>query len=185
MLPVKGKEPWEGWTHMPTPTKAEVDPNTLVSSAELAEIVGMDLETINNWIRRGIISRTPIGGRQLRNRLFSTDEVYKTALTSELVKLGIAPSSAHEVVNALWKEWDRKNLPEGGKFYAVLFPTDDKWMVAMCWQKQSGGPVYKAAKSTGNKSPQEMALPSKPFVMVPISDTLTKVRADISRLVAD
>jgi hypothetical protein len=133
----------------------------------------MDLETINNWIRRGIISRTPIGGRgQLRNRLFSTDEVYKTALTSELVKLGIAPSSAHEVVNALWKEWDRKNLPEGGKFYAVLFPTDDKWMVAMCWQKQSGGPVYKAAKSTGNKSPQEMALPSKPFVMVPISDIL-------------
>jgi hypothetical protein len=95
--------------------------------------------------------------------------------------LGIAPSSAHEVVNALWKEWD----PKGGKFYAVLFPTDDKWMVAMCWQKQSGGPVYKAAKSTGNKSPQEMALPSKPFVMVPISDTLTKVRADISRLVAD
>ena len=33
----------------------------LVSAAELAEIIGTDLETVNNWIRRGIINRTPTG----------------------------------------------------------------------------------------------------------------------------
>ena len=34
---------------------------TLVNSAELAEIIGVDLQTVNNWIGREIISRTPIG----------------------------------------------------------------------------------------------------------------------------
>jgi hypothetical protein len=59
-------------------------------------VLGTDLETVNNWIRRGIISRARIGGRKLRNRLFSTEEVYKTALKNELVKLGIPPSPASE-----------------------------------------------------------------------------------------
>jgi phage terminase Nu1 subunit (DNA packaging protein) len=54
------------------------DSTVLVSAAELAEIIGVDLQTVNNWIRRDIISRTPIGGRKLRYRLFSAEEVYKT-----------------------------------------------------------------------------------------------------------
>ena len=73
---------------------AEVRPMVLmpdtvfVSAAELAEIIGADLETVNNWIRRGIINRTPIGRRPLRNRLFSKEEAYKSALKQELVRLG-------------------------------------------------------------------------------------------------
>ena len=55
------------------------DPVVLVSAAELGQIVGIDIETVKNWLRHGIISRTPLGGRQLRNRLFSADEVYRTA----------------------------------------------------------------------------------------------------------
>jgi hypothetical protein len=108
---------------------------TLVSSAELAEILGIDLETVNNWIRRGIINRAPIGGRQLRKRLFPTDEVYKTALKNELVKLGIPPSQASEAVIAVWKEWGKKDTPEGWNVYAVLVPSKDKWNVALCSQK--------------------------------------------------
>ena len=65
---------------------------SVITAPELAKIIGADMETINNWIRRGIISRMPIGGRQLKARLFSTDEVYKAALISELVRLGIQPS---------------------------------------------------------------------------------------------
>jgi hypothetical protein len=34
---------------------------TLVSSAELAEIIGTDLQTGNNWIGRGIITRSSLG----------------------------------------------------------------------------------------------------------------------------
>jgi hypothetical protein len=34
--------------------KASTGLPTLVTSAELAEIVGVDFDTINNWIRRGV-----------------------------------------------------------------------------------------------------------------------------------
>ena len=114
------------------------DPVVLVSAAELGQIVGIDIETVNNWLRHGIITRAPIGGRQLRNRLFSTEEVYKTALKNELVKLGIPPSQASEAVNSLWKEWGKKDAPEGWNVYALLWPSNDKWSVALCSQKSLG-----------------------------------------------
>ncbi len=111
-----------------------------------------------------------IGGRQLRNRLFSTDEVYKTALKNELVKLGIPPSPASEAVNALWKEWGKKDTPEGWNVYAVILPSNNKWSVVLCGQKISGGPLYKFDKSTGRKSIKEMELPKQAFAMIPISN---------------
>jgi hypothetical protein len=77
------------------------------------EIVGIDLETVNNWVRHGIITRAQIGERQLRSRLFSTVEVYSTMLKN--VKLGIPPSQASEAVNALWREWGKKDSPEESK----------------------------------------------------------------------
>jgi hypothetical protein len=145
------------------------DPAVLISAAELAETTGVELETVNNWIRRGIISRAAIGGRQLRHRLFSTEEVYKTALKNELVKLGIPPSSASIAVNEFWKEWDKKEPPEG-KIYALLEPSDGKWTTLLCWQKISGGAVYKTGKSAG-----EIKLPKQGSAVLPISDVLERV----------
>ena len=126
--------------------KLPPDSVTLVSAAELAEIIGVDFATINNWIRYDIISRAPIGGRQLRSRLFSSDEVYKAAFTSELVKLGLAPSSASEAVSELWAEWVRKEVSKDKTIYAVIFPTGNEWSVLLCWQRGSGGPFYKFAR---------------------------------------
>ena len=126
------------------------DNSVLVSAAELGKIVGIDNETVNNWLRHGIITRARIGGRQLRNRLFSADEVYKTALKNELVKLGIPPSQASEAVNALWREWGKKDAPEGWNVYAMVWPRNDKWTVALCSQKISGGLLYKFGKSKSN-----------------------------------
>jgi hypothetical protein len=160
------------------------DSSTLVSSAELAEIVGTDLETVNNWIRRGIISRTPIGGRQLRNRLFSTEEVYKTALKNELVKLSVLPSSAHEAVNAIWKEWNKKEAPEGWNIYAVVMTSGEKWRAELCSQKESKGPLYKykSGKATGTKSAAEMELPKQAFLVIPFSGILERVSGKLSEL---
>ena len=157
---------------------------TLVSSPELAEIIGVDLQTVNNWIGRGIISRTPLGGRHLRNRLFSADEVYKTALKNELVKLGIPPSQASEAVNTLWTEWGKKEEPpEGWNVYAVLWPSNDKWSVALSSQKLSGGPFYKFGKST--KSSEEMKLPKQAFAVIPISDVLDRISGKLSELLGE
>ena len=152
---------------------------TLVNSPELAEIIGVDLQTVNNWIGRGIISRTPLGGRQLRNRLFSADEVYKTALKNELVQLGIPPSQASEAVNALWKDWGKKDTPEGWNVYAVLVASNNKWTVALCSQKISGGPLYRFGKS---KSTEEMELPKRAFAVIPISDIMERISSKLSEL---
>jgi hypothetical protein len=158
------------------------DPVVLVSAAELGTIVGIDIETVKNWLRHGIIIRARIGGRQLRNRLFSADEVYKTALTNELVQLGIPPSQASEAVNTLWKDWGKKDIPDGWKLYAVLVPSNDKWIVALCSQKISGGPLYKFGKS---KSTEEMELPKQTFAMITISDVFERVSGKLSELLGE
>jgi hypothetical protein len=155
---------------------------TLVRSAELAEIIGTDLQTVNNWIGRGIITRSSLGGRQLRNRLFSTDEVYKTALKNELVQLGIPPSQASDAINALWKEWGNKEALEARKVYALLWPSNDKWIVTLCLQKISGGLLYKLEKSMAGKSIEEMDFPKQAFVVIPISDVLNHVSNELSKL---
>jgi hypothetical protein len=146
-------------------------PPTLISSAELAEIVGVDFETINNWIRRGVIARALIGTGQLRSRLFSTKEVYKAAFTTELVQLGIAPSSASEAVDAIWEEWRATEPPKGQKVYAVVVPTKGKWTAALCSQGSSGGPLYQGAGS----GRVQIELPKHAFAVIPISDVFEYV----------
>jgi|SRR4051812_15484746 hypothetical protein len=155
---------------------------TFFSVAELGEIVGIDIDTVNNWLRHAIINRARIGGRQLRSRLFSTEEVYKAGLKNELVKLGIAPSRASEAVNAVWKEWSKKEAPEGWNVYALVWPTNDKWNIALCSQKISGGPLYKLRKG---KSSEEMDLPRKAFAVIPISDIFDRVTSTLSELLGD
>jgi hypothetical protein len=152
--------------------------STLVTAVELAEIVGADLESIHNWTQRGIISRVAIGGRQFRARLFSTDEVYKAALTNELVRLGIQPSPASEASNAIWNAWEKKGAPEGRKVYAVVVPSKDGWAVELSSRKVSGGPLY---QGTGSARVQ-MELPKHAFALIPISDIFELVSRKMSAL---
>ena len=160
--------------------KPTLGKSTLITAPELAKLIGTDMETINNWIRRGVISRVPIGGRQLKARLFSTDEVYKAALTSELVRLGIQPSPAMESSNSIWNAWEKKNAPEGQKIYALVMPDKDGWVVELCWRKASGGSLYRWGR-TGSKS-AEMELPGHAFAVIPISDIFEYVSRKMSAL---
>jgi hypothetical protein len=154
-----------------------------VSAAELAEIIGTDLGTVNNWIRRGIINRTPIGRREVKSRLFSKDEVYKAALKKELVKLGLPPSSSSDAVNTLWKDWDGKQPPEKHNLYAVVFPSNRKLTVALCMQKRSGGPLYKYKPGApGSKSLIELELPEQAFAVLPMSPVLDRTNSRLSEL---
>jgi hypothetical protein len=157
------------------------DSSVLVSATELGEVIGVDLETINNWLRRGIISRAPIGGRQLRHRLFSTEQVCKAALTHDLVKLGLPPSSASDAVNEVWKAWDKKELPDGRKIYALMMSADAKWRGLLCWQKISGGPLYRLGKSSTSKA-EEIGLPKQAIAVLPISEVVTSVTKKLEEL---
>ena len=103
-------------------------------------------------------------------------------MKNELVRLGIPPSQASEAVNALWKEWGKKETPDGWNVYAVLWPISDKWMVALCSQKISGGPLYKFGKS---KSTEEMELPKQSFAVIPISAVFDRVSGKLSELLGE
>jgi hypothetical protein len=144
------------------------------TSAELAEAIGADLETIKNWVRRGIISRARIGGRRMPNRLFSSEEVYKTAVTYELVKLGLAPSAATEAVNTIWGQCDRNDLTEHKQIYAILYFTDNKWTTLLFSQLEQGGALYRFTRSTA-RTQEKIRLPDRAFAVVPITATLTRI----------
>ena len=160
------------------------DSTVLASAGELAEIIGIDLETVNNWLRRGIISRAPIGGRQLRHRLFSTEQVYKAALMHELVKLGISPSSASEAVNEIWKQWDKKEILDGKNIFGIISTADEEWTALLCWQKLSGGPLYQLGKSSTSK-PEVIELPKQAFAMLPISEVVGCATKKLAELLND
>jgi hypothetical protein len=145
---------------------------TLITAPELAKIIGTDMETINNWIRRGVISRVPIGGRQLKARLFSIDEVYKAALISELVRLGIQPSPASDVANVVWKEWEKKDVAEAEKVYAMVGRTKGKWTAVL------------RSHPVGRQS-IEVELRNHAFTVIPISDIFEYVSRKMSALLGD
>ena len=67
--------------------------SNLFSAIEVAETIGTDLETINKWLEVGAIDRAVFGGGR-----FSKYELQRAALTFEMVKLGLAPSRARDVV---------------------------------------------------------------------------------------
>jgi hypothetical protein len=107
-------------------------------------------------------------------RLFSVEEVYKTSVSYELVKLGLAPSAATKAVNTIWAQCDRNDLFEHKHVYAILYPTDDKWTTVLCWQREEGGPLYRFTRSTA-RSQEKIQVPDRAFAVVPITGTLTRI----------
>ena len=75
------------------PTEASRQSINLFSATEVAETIGANLETINSWLEVGAIDRAVFGGGR-----FSKYELQRAALTFELVKFGLSPSSARDVV---------------------------------------------------------------------------------------
>ena len=135
--------------------------SNLFSAIEVAETIGTDLETINEWLEVGAIDRALFGGGR-----FSKYELQRAALTFELVKFGLPPSSARDVV---WEmEYDLQQIWAGTisnqyKAYAVVIPNrQKKWLVIWCW---------KVSTEEIDPSPQS-------HIILPISDILARVTND-------
>ena len=143
------------------PTEASRQSINLFSATEVAETIGANLETINSWLEVGAIDRAVFGGGR-----FSKYELQRAALTFELVKFGLSPSSARDVV---WEmEYDLQQIWAGTisnqyKTYAVVIPNrQKKWLVIWCW---------KASTEEVDPSPQS-------HIILPISDILARVTND-------
>ena len=135
--------------------------SNLFSATEVAETIGTDLETINTWLQVGAIDRAVFGGGR-----FSKYELQRAALTFELVKFGLSPSSARDVV---WEmEYDLQQIWAGTvsnqyKAYAVVIPNKQKkWLTIWCW---------KISKEEIDPSP-------KSHIVLPISDIFARISND-------
>jgi hypothetical protein len=132
--------------------------SNLFSAREVAQTIGADLETINEWLEVGAIDRAVFGGGR-----FSKYELQRAALTLELVKLGLAPSCARTVVwemeydlQQIWGEAISKQY----KAYAIVIPNKQKkWLVFWCWKT----------------STQEIEPSTRGDIILPVSDILARV----------
>src|SRR5215470_5118668 len=132
--------------------------SNLFNTAEVAETIGTDLETINEWLEVGAIDRAVFGGGR-----FSKYELQRAALTFEMVKLGLAPSRARDVV---WEmEYDLQQIwgatvSNHYKAYAILIPNkQNKWLVFWCWKV----------------STEEIDPSRQSYIILPVSDILARV----------
>lgn len=74
----------------------------ILSQPQFCTAADADMVTVNNWIARGVLQPTEIGGRQIKfTRLFSVTKAYEGRIISELVRHDkIGPADASKVVEA-------------------------------------------------------------------------------------
>jgi hypothetical protein len=149
---------------MQTHTEISRESHNLFSAEEVAETIGADLETVNEWLEVGAIDRAIFGGGQ-----FSKYELHRAALVFELVKFGLSPSCAKDVIREmeydLQQVWGR--MPSHFKAYAIIIPTSREWLVSWCWKS-----------STETIDP----LPMEDHIILPVSDILARVTTETKQV---
>jgi hypothetical protein len=129
----------------------------LFSAEEVAKTIGADLKTVTDWLEVGAIDRAVFGGGH-----FSRYELHRAALVLELVKFGLSPSSAKDVIRDM--EYDLQQVwarsPSSFKAYLILIPTRRKWLVSWLWK-----PSTEAIDR----------LPLEDHIILPVSDILARV----------
>ena len=150
---------------METHTEISRQSANLFSAEQVAKTIGADLETINEWLDVGAVDRAVFGGGRL-----SRYELHRVALVFELVKLGFSPSCARDIVREMEYDlqlvWTR--IPSDFKAYAIIIPAGRKWLVSWCWKKSS--------------EQQIDLFPMKGCIVLPVSDTLTRITNETKRL---
>ncbi|MGA8696162.1 MAG: hypothetical protein WB689_20410 [Xanthobacteraceae bacterium] len=143
---------------MQTHTEISRESHNLFSAEQ--ETIGADLKTVNEWLEVGAIDRAIFGGGQ-----FSKYELHRAALVFELVKFGLSPSCAKDVIREmeydLQQVWGR--MPSHFKAYAIIIPTSREWLVSWCWKS-----------STETIDP----LPMEDHIILPVSDILARVTTE-------
>jgi hypothetical protein len=142
---------------MQTQTEISRESHNLFSAEKVAETIGADLKTVNEWLEVGAIDRAIFGGGQ-----FSKYELHRAALVFELVKFGLSPSCAKDLIREmeydLQQIWSR--IPSSFKAYLILIPTRRKWLVSWLWK-----PSTEAIDR----------LPVQDHIILPVSDILARV----------
>ena len=137
----------------------------LFSATEVAKTIDTYLETINEWLEVGAIGRAIFGGGQ-----FSKYELQRAALTFELVKLGLPPSCARDVVwemeDDLQQIWGEA-ISNRYKAYAIVIPNKQrKRLVFWCWKTSS----------------EKIDQATQDHIVLPVSEILARVTDQTKRV---
>jgi hypothetical protein len=150
---------------METNTEISRQNPNLFSAEQVAKAIGTDLETLNEWLDLGAVDRAVFGGGH-----FSRYELHRVALVFELVKFGFSPSCARDIIREMEYDpqlvWTR--IPNDFKAYAIIIPAGRKWLVSWYWKRSSD---------------QIDLLPMEGHIVLPVSDTLTRITNETIRLV--
>jgi hypothetical protein len=139
----------------------------LFSAEEIAKTIGADLEIVSDWLEVGAIDRAVFGGGQ-----FSKNEVLRAALVFELVKFGLSPPCAKDVIREmeydLQQIWER--IPSHFKAYGIIIPTSRKWLISWCWKT-----------STEKIDPLQV----EGAMILPVSDILARITTETKQARGD
>ena len=156
---------------------------------EAAEISGADISTINNWIERDFILLKPSPDRRgIGRRFFNVEDIAYLALMYRCtVKLGLAPSVAHEICIPIFGfyELDHGRMPvlEDGSHLELWNVCETMVRPA---RKLSDGRVFREQRVWKNRNVYRhpvsglyfdsrlnpfQGFPKGPYIMLPISQT--------------
>jgi len=144
----------------------------LFSQAELCEAAGIDHETANNWIKRGLIETTAVGGRKMRGRrLFSMLEIYKAHLMNEAITyLGILPSHCADIANRAIAEFAKTE-----KLTRIDDDHEPTFAIALVSRQHGKWITDVRFGSKALFSSKEAQQVGNPFAILPISETFTAI----------
>jgi Asp-tRNA(Asn)/Glu-tRNA(Gln) amidotransferase B subunit len=149
----------------------------LFSQAELCDAAGIENETANNWIKRGLLEPTKVGGRKIRGRrLFSLLDIFKAHLMNEAIKhLAMPPSQsaqiAKQAITTFIKTEELLQIRDDQKpepTVACVVQQGNQWIVDV----RAGG---RALKSLLSRIDKEARLKEHPFAIFPISQAFNLV----------
>jgi len=148
----------------------------LFSQAELCQVAGIDHETANNWVKRGLLDTAAVGGRKMRGRrLFSLLDICKAHLMNEAVRsLSIPPSHCAEIVNKAMTQFVKAE-----KLDHIEDDRDIHFTVALVTRRRG---TWITELRTDGDPRKELQQASHAMAMWPISQAFTSVHRQCAKV---
>ncbi len=154
------------------------------SQAELGEVTGLPMPTINNWIQSGAIRPADVGKIRMfrKPRLFSPIAIYEAVVTDVLVKLlNASPLTCAAIAkkttdSQTWLHSVARNL-ESKKprdYFQIVFWSDkcDDWDA---WLEIPSNGALRIDLKAIAKETKEPRLSERPIFLLPVSTYLASV----------
>lgn len=147
---------------------------------EASQISGLPNKTINNWIDRGYLQLSTIGGRVIPGRrLYSIMDMIRMAVMCECNALASVPPSglteiSNNIIHQVWTETERDGngqLVRGASSYYVVHHDTEKGKTIGNWyfQMPDGGDFYDRDPKLYSTTAQTVGLPRHACLMIPVS----------------